>query len=811
MLDFLHAKHQETKKAFAIVLAIAMVVTSVFGGGSFAFAAGGNTADNGTDLASLQPTPVAFAVGGNDIKNGFGFKGNIYYVTESQLEEVKSSGNVNALPELKGCLFQNVQYSSFDNHNKDDYHYNCFSGFNLEVLAGNLGVDNLTNIYAESTDGYNWSVNPTVTRYAFQPGATTSNAVVKPALAYARAKSSESYPTSANNDNFLTFVFYSLSEIEVTGSTGTGEGEQGGSSSTEKKTAYKDGDDISDSVFYIAVKDDKGALHYYYYTMDEIKAFGEETSYTYVNHSMTETTTTKGVKITTLLDNLDMDINDNWIIQYAEEDGYHADKNTAVESSSYKDRVIDLREESLKTSGTTEPARNASVAYAINIQYDTTADDQNNVSDPDGVFNTFRDGFLLRGYRQTNSANSAVLKFLIGITISPDGTLLEGNSGCTVNSYSSTNRDLEVVAPTTIKGLVSGMKWAAKAKAVPNAELAKSQNTGYSAAGKSFVVTAGTPADVVVDFYYDEGSYFKVTNNGKTTDYRYTDMVANGVEIPAKEDYADYTYYGYNKPMYVRYNGCWLKDLVGKTATDVVIKDQSGATVTVKADEVDDYFVAYNYIQSKKSTNIANYKRVTTTYEHPAVIKPATAAIEYSNGDEDCDVLSGKTPEVLIADAVTATTGSTGSGGTSTVTSDDNQTIDPGTIEPGTDVTVNFKDVKNHGASEAIKFVVKKELFNGISVSRFGPDETMTRGMLVTVLWRLDNKPATGNATDFADVDINAYYAEAVAWANARNIVLGKSKTEFAPNELVTREQVAVPVGSAVLYACGYQCSAGIR
>ena len=99
--------------------------------------------------------------------------------------------------------------------------------------------------------------------------------------------------------------------------------------------------------------------------------------------------------------------------------------------------------------------------------------------------------------------------------------------------------------------------------------------------------------------------------------------------------------------------------------------------------------------------------------------------------------------------------------------------------------------MKNHWASEAIKFVVKKELFNGISVSRFGPDETMTRGMLVTVLWRLDNKPAAGNATDFADVDINAYYAEAVAWANARNIVLGKSKTEFAPNELVTREQIA--------------------
>ena len=71
----------------------------------------------------------------------------------------------------------------------------------------------------------------------------------------------------------------------------------------------------------------------------------------------------------------------------------------------------------------------------------------------------------------------------------------------------------------------------------------------------------------------------------------------------------------------------------------------------------------------------------------------------------------------------------------------------------------------------------------------------MNRAMLVTVLWRLDGKPAAEQAAAFADVEKGSYYADAVAWANANGIVKGYSETQFAPNDKVTREQLA-----AILY-----------
>ena len=106
-----------------------------------------------------------------------------------------------------------------------------------------------------------------------------------------------------------------------------------------------------------------------------------------------------------------------------------------------------------------------------------------------------------------------------------------------------------------------------------------------------------------------------------------------------------------------------------------------------------------------------------------------------------------------------------------------------------------FTDVKGHWAKDAINFVVEKQLFNGTTETTFEPETTMNRAMLVTVLWRLDGKPAAEQAAAFADVEKGAYYADAVAWANANGIVKGYSETQFAPNDKVTREQL-----SAILY-----------
>ena len=90
-----------------------------------------------------------------------------------------------------------------------------------------------------------------------------------------------------------------------------------------------------------------------------------------------------------------------------------------------------------------------------------------------------------------------------------------------------------------------------------------------------------------------------------------------------------------------------------------------------------------------------------------------------------------------------------------------------------------------------IDFAVANNLFLGTSDTTFSPNASMTRAMLVTVLWRLDGKPEAGTQTAFRDVPEREYYAQPVAWASANGIVMGTSTTTFAPNGKITREQMA--------------------
>ena len=90
-----------------------------------------------------------------------------------------------------------------------------------------------------------------------------------------------------------------------------------------------------------------------------------------------------------------------------------------------------------------------------------------------------------------------------------------------------------------------------------------------------------------------------------------------------------------------------------------------------------------------------------------------------------------------------------------------------------------------------MKFASENGLFNGTSADTFSPDDAMTRAMLVTVLWRLDGKAEASKASAFVDVPAKEYYADAVAWAAENGIVNGVDTTHFAPNDEVTREQIA--------------------
>lgn len=105
--------------------------------------------------------------------------------------------------------------------------------------------------------------------------------------------------------------------------------------------------------------------------------------------------------------------------------------------------------------------------------------------------------------------------------------------------------------------------------------------------------------------------------------------------------------------------------------------------------------------------------------------------------------------------------------------------------EPFTDVNANdwFDD--------SVKYVYENGLMNGTSADKFSPNSSLTRAMLVTVLYRAEGSPATNKSIPFGDVDMGAYYADAVIWAKQNGIVNGVTENDFAPNANITREQIA--------------------
>lgn len=113
------------------------------------------------------------------------------------------------------------------------------------------------------------------------------------------------------------------------------------------------------------------------------------------------------------------------------------------------------------------------------------------------------------------------------------------------------------------------------------------------------------------------------------------------------------------------------------------------------------------------------------------------------------------------------------------------------TDKPGTEDKDLFVDVKTGDwFYENVKYVVKNKLMNGVSEDQFAPNDTLTRAMLVTILYRLESEPETDNVS-FTDVKPEEYYANAVSWAKQKGIVNGITETEFAPNSNITREQIA--------------------
>lgn len=100
-----------------------------------------------------------------------------------------------------------------------------------------------------------------------------------------------------------------------------------------------------------------------------------------------------------------------------------------------------------------------------------------------------------------------------------------------------------------------------------------------------------------------------------------------------------------------------------------------------------------------------------------------------------------------------------------------------------------FPDLNGHWSAEFSAKAVELGLFTGVTETEFAPNNSMTRAMLVQVLYRMQGSPEAGGST-FTDVADSAWYAKAVAWASENGIVNG-SNGRFDPNGLLTREQLA--------------------
>lgn len=134
--------------------------------------------------------------------------------------------------------------------------------------------------------------------------------------------------------------------------------------------------------------------------------------------------------------------------------------------------------------------------------------------------------------------------------------------------------------------------------------------------------------------------------------------------------------------------------------------------------------------------------------------------------------------------------------------------IDPEN-KPGNTPT-SFSDVSTEDwFYDAVQYVCGKGMMNGMGDGSFAPYTTTSRGMIVTILYRLENQPQAA-ASSFTDVATGQWYTDAVSWASANGIVTGYGEQragQFGPEDPITRQQMAAILMRYAKYK-GYDISA---
>lgn len=247
------------------------------------------------------------------------------------------------------------------------------------------------------------------------------------------------------------------------------------------------------------------------------------------------------------------------------------------------------------------------------------------------------------------------------------------------------------------------------------------------------------------------------------------------------------------------------------TTKSVKVKNETGADITVKFNGTDKGVVAgatetFSYTKPSSGGSSGGSSSGKTTYKvTTSAVNNGGVNASPSNAEKGASITITLSPDKgYKLDKLTVTDGS----GKTVSTVKKSDTVYTFTM-PASAVTVGvsyakadetpskttFNDVSaNDWFASAVDYVTGKGMMNGTADNTFSPKANTTRGMVVTVLYRLENQPST-SAASFTDVASGAYYANAVAWANANGIVSGYGSGKFGPNDKVTREQLA-----AILY-----------
>lgn len=246
------------------------------------------------------------------------------------------------------------------------------------------------------------------------------------------------------------------------------------------------------------------------------------------------------------------------------------------------------------------------------------------------------------------------------------------------------------------------------------------------------------------------------------------------------------------------------------TTKSVKVKNETGADITVKfngtnKDVAKDATETFSYTKPSSSSSGGSSSGKTTYKVTTSAVNNGGVNASPSNAEKGATITITLSPDKgYKLDKLTVTDGS---GKTvSTVKKSDTVytfTMPASAVKVGvsyvkateTPSKTKFNDVSaNDWFASAVDYVTGKGMMNGTAANTFSPKANTTRGMVVTVLYRLENQPST-SAASFTDVASGAYYANAVAWANANGIVSGYGSGKFGPNDKVTREQLA-----AILY-----------